>query len=131
MTGPQCFCPALDKYMYTKSDCTGSILKDALYGGVGAAIGVLVIIICTVLFLLYRSKTSNKDREAILNGGDQWFEEDKNDEWTNNIDIDDGNQEWQGASRRNFRPILENVNTQMEVKIKRPEIYPPLYYSSC
>ncbi|XP_056426185.1 mucin-3B-like [Hyla sarda] len=63
-TGPQCFCPRTDLYMYTGSRCMGKILKSGLYGGIGAAIGVLVIIVATVGFLLCRKKkTTNRDTE--------------------------------------------------------------------
>ncbi|XP_063786234.1 mucin-3A-like [Pseudophryne corroboree] len=56
--GPRCFCPNTDQYMYISGTCTGKILKSGLYGGIGAAICVLVIIIITGSFFLYKAKRS-------------------------------------------------------------------------
>ncbi|XP_063787012.1 mucin-17-like isoform X2 [Pseudophryne corroboree] len=52
--GPRCFCPNTDQYMYISGTCTGKILKSGLYGG----ICVLVIIIITGAFFLYKAKRS-------------------------------------------------------------------------
>ncbi|XP_044138928.1 mucin-3B-like isoform X2 [Bufo gargarizans] len=54
--GPQCFCPRTDLYIYINARCEGAILIAALYGGVGAAIGVLVIIGVVLGVFLYRKK---------------------------------------------------------------------------
>ncbi|XP_068128238.1 mucin-3A-like [Hyperolius riggenbachi] len=55
-TGPECFCPDTDIYMYTNTQCQGRVLKAGVYGGIGASIAFLFIIIITVAFYLYRDK---------------------------------------------------------------------------
>ncbi|XP_069804654.1 mucin-3A-like [Dendropsophus ebraccatus] len=54
--GPQCFCPRTDIYLYTYSGCGGAVAIAALYGGVGASIGLLVILGIVLGIFLYRKK---------------------------------------------------------------------------
>ncbi|XP_077117868.1 mucin-17-like [Ranitomeya variabilis] len=54
--GPQCFCPGTDLYLYTYARCQGAISIVAMYGGVGASIGVLVIVGVILGVFLYRKK---------------------------------------------------------------------------
>ncbi|XP_053319522.1 mucin-3B-like [Spea bombifrons] len=61
-TGPECFCPNTDIYMYTSPRCRGRVLKAALYGGVGAAAGLLVTAIAIMVIMLYRSKRQRPQR---------------------------------------------------------------------
>ncbi|XP_068129519.1 mucin-17-like [Hyperolius riggenbachi] len=135
-TGPHCLCPKINKYIYMNSDCTGKILKDGLYGGIGAAIAVLVVIIGVITFYCCRYKRSTKrfinNRDAIIDEVDSWFEDDKEDEWKtqkgivniNNMesqaDIDSPNN-YQPTGER-FIPTLENVNTEIQIKIQRPQV---------
>ncbi|XP_073510895.1 mucin-3A-like [Phyllobates terribilis] len=57
--GPHCFCPRTDLYLYTYSKCQGAISIVAMYGGVGASIGVLVIVSIILGVFLYRKKYYN------------------------------------------------------------------------
>ncbi|KAM4036319.1 mucin-3A-like [Anomaloglossus baeobatrachus] len=57
--GPQCFCPRTDLYLYTYSKCQGAVSIAAMYGGVGASIGVLVIVGIVLGVFLYRKKFYN------------------------------------------------------------------------
>uniref|UniRef100_A0A1B8Y6V2 SEA domain-containing protein n=1 Tax=Xenopus tropicalis TaxID=8364 RepID=A0A1B8Y6V2_XENTR len=59
-TGPECLCPKTDIYLYTTSRCKGRILKAGLYGGVGAGMAVLAIIILTLGILLCKAKQPRK-----------------------------------------------------------------------
>lgn len=54
--GAQCFCPNTDKYLYTYSRCRGAVLIVAMYGGVGAAVAVLVITSVILGVFFYRKK---------------------------------------------------------------------------
>ncbi|XP_073417758.1 mucin-12-like [Dendrobates tinctorius] len=54
--GPQCFCPRTDLYLYTYAGCQGAISIVAMYGGVGASIGVLVIVGVILGAFLYKKK---------------------------------------------------------------------------
>ncbi|XP_063305946.1 mucin-12-like [Pelobates fuscus] len=132
-TGPHCLCPDTDKYVYTGSTCQGRIIKIGLYGGVGAAIAVLVIIIFTVVFLMLRIIKSKKEKNLFTNGESSWYEEYNDNEWsiergfTNlNAVMEEagGDMSSQGSysSKERFKPALENVDTSIEVKIQRPEI---------
>uniref|UniRef100_A0A8C5N0A5 SEA domain-containing protein n=1 Tax=Leptobrachium leishanense TaxID=445787 RepID=A0A8C5N0A5_9ANUR len=130
-TGPTCLCSDTDKYLYTSSECRGRILKSGLYGGVGAAIAILVVIIATIVFFLFRL-ANKKSLDFILNSESSWYEENDN-EWsvergftnmTEALDDTDRASSSQGSSsaRERFKADLENVDTQVVVKIQRPEI---------
>ncbi|KAM3926237.1 mucin-17-like [Leptodactylus fuscus] len=54
--GPQCFCPYTDQYIYTYPRCRGKILIVAMYGSVGAAVGVLLIVNVVLGVFLYKKK---------------------------------------------------------------------------
>ncbi|XP_063786233.1 mucin-12-like [Pseudophryne corroboree] len=55
-SGPLCFCPRSDLYIYTYSRCRGAVLIVAVYGSVGAAIAVLIIILVILGVYIYRRK---------------------------------------------------------------------------
>ncbi|XP_077326666.1 mucin-17-like isoform X2 [Lithobates pipiens] len=54
--GAECFCPNTEKYLYTYSGCRGAVLIVAMYGGVGAAVAVLVITSVILGVFFYRKK---------------------------------------------------------------------------
>ncbi|XP_040202634.1 mucin-3B-like [Rana temporaria] len=64
-TGPRCFCPVGDDYLYTDNHCDGKILKLGLYIGGGVALAVLVIIIITLGICLYRVKSQSAPRKEL------------------------------------------------------------------
>ncbi|XP_056426186.1 mucin-17-like [Hyla sarda] len=117
--------------MYRGSRCTGKILKSGLYGGIGAAIGVLAIIVATVAFLLFKSKKKTNWDTYSSDDNDLWYE-DIEQEW--NADrgitnlgsqgdyIEDGSSGSSQSKKEKFRPRLENVDTTVEIKIQRPEV---------
>ncbi|KAJ1084418.1 hypothetical protein NDU88_004566 [Pleurodeles waltl] len=61
-TGPRCFCPDLDTYWYEGDNCSSRINKIAVFGGFGAALGVLLIVIITLAILLQKSKKHYQQR---------------------------------------------------------------------
>ncbi|OCT90550.1 mucin-3B isoform X1 [Xenopus laevis] len=54
--GPKCLCPSTDIYMYIYAQCNGKVHKAVLYGGVGATLAVLLILIVTLGILLCKSR---------------------------------------------------------------------------
>ncbi|XP_053318362.1 mucin-3B-like [Spea bombifrons] len=131
-TGPQCLCPNSEKYIYTGPRCQGKILKSQLYGGVGAAIAVLVVIILVIGFLMFRRKKDKKLDAFTKDQEDVWYD-DNNSEWsvecgftnlseTKEDDEGDSSKSGSFPSKQTFKPALENVDTSIKVKIQRPEI---------
>ncbi|OCT90543.1 hypothetical protein XELAEV_18019158mg [Xenopus laevis] len=107
-TGPHCLCPNTDIYIYASEKCRGQMLKSAVYGGVGAAIAVLGVIIVSVGFLLFRSK-KHKKKEAFANDQeDNWYNDDIDDEWRNQRGFSTINQ---GAANGN-EGLRRNVCTR-------------------
>ncbi|XP_073510509.1 mucin-17-like isoform X3 [Phyllobates terribilis] len=137
-TGPVCFCSDTDTYIYTGPRCTSPILKAGVYGGVGAAIAILVIIVAVVGVFLYRSH-HKKEIPTLINDKDKWYD-DTEDEWSvqkgfSNVseDFNEGETDGQYHDTTNttpiiqpekeaFKPNLESVDTSIEVKIQRPVV---------
>ncbi|XP_018109230.2 mucin-3B [Xenopus laevis] len=129
--GPMCLCPETEKYLYTLSRCRGRMLKAALYGGVGAGMAVLAIIILTVGILLCKAKQPKKRKDPFSKDQEgKWYEDNDDDEWTVKRGLSNsGSEQGQNdgykkgmANYENFRPTLENVDTKTEVKIQRPQV---------
>ncbi|OCT90540.1 hypothetical protein XELAEV_18019155mg [Xenopus laevis] len=133
-TGPHCLCPNTDTYLYASEKCDGQMLKSAVYGSVGAAIAVLGVIIASVGFLLYRSKKNNKLKPFAKDQEDKWYEEDNDNEWSSqsgfstinrgaaNGEADNTNGSYPSSNNGSFRAALQNVDTTVRVKIRRPII---------
>ncbi|XP_069623438.1 mucin-17-like [Ranitomeya imitator] len=128
-TGPHCLCPRTDLYIYTSPNCNGKILKSGVYGGVGAAIGVLLIIICVAVAFFF---TKNRDKTWDPFASDEekdWYDDKEEDwnaginnlvEYVNNVDQDFSKDSF--SSREKFKPNLEAIDTTHEVKIQRPQV---------
>ncbi|XP_073417761.1 mucin-17-like [Dendrobates tinctorius] len=128
-TGPHCLCPRTDLYIYTSPNCNGKILKSGIYGGIGAAIAVLLIIICVAVgFVTRKEKNTRWDlfaNDAKIN----WFdnvEEDGHDGITNlgaNIDNEDQDSAKNSFSskKETFKPNLEIIDSTFELKIEKPQ----------
>ncbi|XP_075061900.1 mucin-17-like [Mixophyes fleayi] len=128
-TGPQCFCPETDLYIYTSSNCQGKILKSGVYGGVGVSIAILFIAILLMVFFIFKRGTGEKWDMFANEREDNWYE-DKEDEWqvdrgitnlSDNSDKDSAINNY-SSNIKTFTPALENIDTTLVVKIRRPEI---------
>ncbi|XP_073417757.1 uncharacterized protein [Dendrobates tinctorius] len=129
-TGPHCLCPKTDLYIYSSPNCNGKILKSGVYGGIGAAIAVLLIIICVVVVCFIREKRV-KTWDPFANDEEKdWYDEEEED-WSvgiNNLvqDVDyvdqDSSKDSFSSKREKFKPNLEAIDTTHEVKIQRPQV---------
>lgn len=63
-SGPRCFCLDLDTYWYEGDNCSSRINKIAVYGGFGAALGVMLIFIITLAILLQKSKKKHHQQRT-------------------------------------------------------------------
>ncbi|XP_069618308.1 mucin-17-like [Ranitomeya imitator] len=138
VTGPACFCSDTNTYIYTGPRCTGPILKAGVYGGVGAALGILVLIVAVVGFFLCR-KRNKKEKDTLINDKDKWYE-DTEDEWSiqKGFSKEYGDSKDRGTdgqyhdvtnttpvmqpNKEAFKPNLESVDTNIEIKIQRPVV---------
>lgn len=127
--GPSCFCVYSDLYWYTGDRCQVAINKSGVYGGVAVGLAVLLIVIVTLAVFLYkrRSKASSQWEE---NPEQKWYEE----AWEpNNYEgftiRNLGAVNWGGAesggstsSKEYFHPSLDKVDTNVQLKISRPQV---------
>ncbi|XP_075061901.1 mucin-3A-like [Mixophyes fleayi] len=121
--GPKCFCPNTDQYIYTSPKCTGRISKLGVYGGIGTAICLLIIIIITGAFFLVRTmrKKSCEENELFDDKDEKYVKYGISSLYTQ---LEDGeeNSSWRTwFSKGEFRPSLEKIDPSIKVKIKRPE----------
>ncbi|XP_053320127.1 mucin-3B-like isoform X1 [Spea bombifrons] len=132
-TGPQCYCPDTDKYIYGNSRCQGRILKAGLYGGVGGAIGFIFILIIAIVTLFHlRRKKRDRKADAFSKDEDTWYEEASDEEWKTQqgfrnlnggeVGGEDNSKSSSFSGKEYFKPTLANVDTTIQVKIQRPTI---------
>ncbi|XP_075061904.1 mucin-3A-like [Mixophyes fleayi] len=72
--GPQCFCSSTNEYMYTGPHCTGKIWKSGVYGGISAAIVILIISIATVVYFLIKAYQNEKGDPFAMDEDDKWYQ---------------------------------------------------------
>ncbi|XP_031755358.1 mucin-3B-like [Xenopus tropicalis] len=137
-TGPECLCRNTDLYIYATDKCQGQMLKSAVYGGVGAAIALLAVIVASVGFLLFRAKKQQKfiSQPFSKDQENTWYDNDNDNEWSSqrgfgtitqgaaNGEGGNANGSYSSSSSGSFRPALQNVDTKIQVKIQRPVITP-------
>ncbi|XP_056426176.1 mucin-3B-like [Hyla sarda] len=126
-TGARCSCPDTDQFIYASGDCKGKMSKSALFGGVGAAIGVLVISFLIVGFFQLkkwrRQKRQVSKDEFQPNTDDIWVEDEIFTNFTANMNAQqDRDSSSSGSMVENFRPVLDKINTSVEITTKRPSI---------
>ncbi|XP_077117874.1 mucin-17-like isoform X2 [Ranitomeya variabilis] len=122
--GASCSCVDTHHYIYTYANCGGKMPKSALYGGIGAAIGILIIALLIVGFFQLKQMRKNKGN-AIK---DNWYN-DSIDLWQNESSIkyfrgdqQDGDSFSSKSAAEIFKPALDKVDPAIEVKMKRPTI---------
>ncbi|XP_075062620.1 mucin-3A-like [Mixophyes fleayi] len=126
MTGPRCLCPDTNIYMYMSTQCQGKVLKAGVYGGVGATIALLFIIILTVAYLLYRKQHLHTWDLFSDHQTDSWFDDE--DKWSvsSGIRFMDNESLYQSerytARKESFKPALDKVDTSIQVKFVHPEV---------
>ncbi|XP_077326662.1 mucin-17-like [Lithobates pipiens] len=124
-TGRACFCPDTDIYLYMYSDCKGPILKSGVYGGVGVAIAVLFLALITVAYFLFRRGKDKKLLEPFANDQQENWSEENESEWHVDRGITnlyETNGDSSISSREKFKPVLDKIDTTIEIKIQRPEL---------
>ncbi|CAH2272827.1 Hypothetical predicted protein [Pelobates cultripes] len=129
VTGAHCLCPKTETYIYTFRGCQGKILKAGLYGGIGAGIGVLLIIIFTVGFIMIRK---NQKKHTLFKDDENSLYEDDDNDWTAQRGIinlnsqQSENTETKGFEVRrdtstyeSFRSTDEDIPVRSRIKIVR------------
>ncbi|XP_069836241.1 mucin-3A-like [Dendropsophus ebraccatus] len=126
-TGASCSCPNTDQYIYASGDCKGKMAKTALFGGLGAAIGVLVIgLLIMGFFQLRRWRRIKREvsRERFNADPDSvWEDENSSIDFTGiqNNQQDTGSSS-SGSAERTFRPTLDKIDPSLKIKTKRPTV---------
>ncbi|XP_075061139.1 mucin-17-like [Mixophyes fleayi] len=115
--------------MYTGQNCTGKILKSGVYGGISAAIVILIISIATVVYFLIKANQNEKGDPFARDEDDKWYQ-DNEDSYVNRgfsslgmgQAFGEGSSVGSEISKEKFTPNLETVDTTIQVKIQRPQV---------
>ncbi|KAK2497470.1 hypothetical protein MC885_001222 [Smutsia gigantea] len=73
-SGPRCLCPTSDTHWYWGETCELHTSKSLVYGSVGAAVGLLVLVVVVLTVFLGRSQRKLQRQEYNLSR--EWQEED-------------------------------------------------------
>nr|XP_036854614.1 mucin-12 isoform X1 [Manis javanica] len=123
-SGPRCLCPTSDTHWYWGETCELQTSKSLVYGSVGAAVGLLVLVVVVLTVFLGRSQRKLRRKEYNLSR--EWQEEDIPGSFQN-TDI------WEGDDLKEdkfslktlysrFRPSLKKVDPSTELHIQRPRV---------
>lgn len=122
-SGPTCRCFSTDTYWVSGARCEVAVDWRVLVGGLVGAATVLLLCLVALSVWVARSRGRDKDRQPSGRSRTQdrkWFEiwdEDSAGTFSNR-----GFQEALTATTENVRVALENVDTNVQVHIQRPEV---------
>lgn len=134
--GPTCYCEHSDTYLYTGTYCEIQIHKVGLYVGVSIAVVVLIAFIITLAIFLYYHQDQKKIEQNTRQSHEDLIENMFEDDWewhalegfkipsANTLNWGD-NKSCESSvrtSQSNFTPTLDKVDTNIEVKIQRPQV---------
>ncbi|XP_062946056.1 mucin-17-like [Cynocephalus volans] len=75
LSGPRCYCPTSDTHWYSGQTCQWSIRKTLVYGLLGAAGGVLLVLLAILLVFACRSRRQLERQKSKVSRFYQWHEE--------------------------------------------------------
>ncbi|GAB1290316.1 Mucin 3, intestinal [Apodemus speciosus] len=75
-SGPQCLCLTTDTHWYSGENCDWGIQKSLVYGLVGAAVAVLLVILAVLFVFSIRYRREARRQKSRVNEMFKWGEED-------------------------------------------------------
>ncbi|XP_008587702.1 PREDICTED: mucin-17-like, partial [Galeopterus variegatus] len=129
LSGPRCYCLTSDTHWYSGETCQWSIRKTLLYGLLGAAAGVLLIILAILLVFACRSRRQRERQKSKVSHLYQWHEEGSGPtpRTFQNVGFDIG-EEHRGSVHpdsiySNFQPSLSHIDHEKKTEIQRPQVF--------
>ncbi|XP_036266012.1 mucin-17 [Pipistrellus kuhlii] len=126
-SGPKCYCLNTDTAWYSGETCEVSTKKNLVYGLLGSAGAVVLMILVILLVFMFRSKREVKRQKHKVTQLYNWHEDggtapgtfhnigfDIYEEPQNSLNLD--------SIYSNFQPSLEHVDSKKKIQIKRPEV---------
>ncbi|XP_051693965.2 mucin-17 [Oryctolagus cuniculus] len=124
-TGPRCFCLITDTHWYSGETCQWATSKSLVYGLLGAAGGLLLIIIMALLVFSLRSRRKARRKQSIEPQLYQWHEEVGQEPGTfRNVtfDLHEDSSVYVNSIYSNFEPALSNIDPETRIRIQRPQV---------
>lgn len=125
--GPRCYCLTTDTHWYRGAHCEHGILKNLVYGLVGAAAVLLLVLVCTFLGFMLRWQKEARRQKHKVKQVDQWRAADdllaqgsfqnmgfEHEEPYQNIPMN--------PIFSNFQPTVNYLDPRNEITIRRPHI---------
>ncbi|XP_053572083.1 mucin-3B-like [Bombina bombina] len=125
--GPVCFCGSSEQFWYTGDRCQTHISKPGVYGGVSAAVFVLLGVVSFLAFLSYRRRKKGY-KEKLIDNEKHWYEDGWEGDGVDNASIRNPDSSSHNGShgfnsnQENFRPALDKVDTDIKMTISRPHL---------
>ncbi|XP_046523701.1 mucin-17 [Equus quagga] len=127
-SGPRCYCLITDTEWYSGETCEFSTKKSLVYGLLGAAGAVVLIILAILLMFIFRSRRQVERQKSKVAQLYKWHEEDGGpapgtfqnigfdicEEQENYIRLD--------SIYSNFQPTLGHIDSETKIRIKRPQV---------
>uniref|UniRef100_G3TQW0 SEA domain-containing protein n=1 Tax=Loxodonta africana TaxID=9785 RepID=G3TQW0_LOXAF len=127
-SGPRCFCLTTDTHWYRGENCELSTQKSLVYGLVGAAGAVVLVVFIALLVFTLHSKREVKRQKYKLSQLYKWYEEDGGQApgTFQNIGFDI-HEEREGSINldpiySNFQPSLSHIDPETKIQTQRPQV---------
>lgn len=127
-SGPKCYCLTTDTDWYSGETCEVRTKKSLVYGLLGAAGTVLLVVLVILLVFVLHSKREVKRQKSKMTQLYNWRKEDGGpapgtyenigfdipEEPENSVNLD--------SVYSNFQPSLSHIDSKTKIKIQRPEV---------
>ncbi|XP_058426512.1 mucin-17 [Diceros bicornis minor] len=127
-SGPRCYCLITETEWYSGETCEFSTKKSLVYGLLGAAGAVVLVILGILLMFIFSSKRQVKRQKSKVTQLYKWHEEDGGpapgtfqnigfdicEEQENYVHLD--------SVYSNFQPSLGHIDSETKIRIKRPQV---------
>lgn len=127
-SGPKCYCLTTDTDWYSGETCEVRTKKSLVYGLLGAAGTVLLVVLVILLVFVLHSKREVKRQKSKMTQLYNWHKEDGGpapgtyenigfdipEEPENSVNLD--------SVYSNFQPSLSHIDSKTKIKIQRPEV---------
>nr|XP_036854619.1 mucin-17 [Manis javanica] len=126
--GARCYCLTTDTEWYSGETCESSTKKSLVYGLVGAACSLVLIIFTALLVFLFRSRREAERQKSKVTQLYKWHEEDGGSApgTFQNVGFDICEEQDDALQLdsiySNFQPSLDHIDSETKIKIQRPQV---------
>ncbi|XP_045140557.1 mucin-17-like [Echinops telfairi] len=126
-SGPRCYCLTTDTHWYRGETCDVGIQKRLVYGLVGAAGVMLLVVFAVILVFMFRSKREVQRQKSKVSHLYKWHEENSEVPGTfQNIGFDINEEQEEPINLDSiyskFQPSLSHIDPETKIQTERPHV---------